>query len=720
MSAVLPPDPTVNTTLLCLAGLLNHHGRELEPARLARDYGLDGRELDDSFVTRIAGDHGFEAAVVRASWRKLCRLGEALPALARLKNGHTVALLAIVHEAGVAKAVVHDPLAEGSSQLRVPRRAFLRAYSGKITLLRPVRDAPTAEKTFGIGWFIPEILKQSSIMRDVAIAAIVLQFLSLASPIFFQLVVDKVLVHESPTTLTVLLIGVGLALVLDGLFRYLRQYLLLFATNRIDIRLARKTFEKLMSLGLTFFEKNTAGVLTQHMQQTERIRQFLTGRLFGTVLDGFGLLIFLPLMWFYSPKLTLVTLGFGALIALAILVLIGPFRRRLEALYMADGARQSLLVESVHGIQTVKSLALETNRQREWERRAAATVRMQFGVGRISAVADAIVQSLQTAMTVAIVAVGALDVFAHQLTLGALIAIQIMAGRVVQPLVQIVSLLKAYQETAMSVRMLGSIMNAPTESLGAVGGLRTHLEGRIGFERVTFRYAGRPSPALVEFDLEIQPGTLVGIMGRSGSGKTTLTRLIQGLYGAEEGVIRIDGNDLRELDLVHLRRQIGVVLQENFLFKGTIRDNLAVTRPDASMREVVRAAELAGAAEFITRLPRGFDTAIEESGTNLSGGQRQRLAIARALLAEPRILIFDEATSALDPESELIVQENLARIARGRTVLIVSHRLSSIAGADVIVVMDKGRLVATGKHRELLGSCPLYHQLWFQQNRFAA
>ena len=257
--------------------------------RLARDYGLDGRELDDSFVTRIAGDHGFEAAVVRASWRKLCRLGEALPVLARLKNGHTVALLAIVREAGVAKAVVHDPLAEGSSQLRVPRRAFIRAYSGKVTLLRPMRDVPTAEKTFGIGWFIPEILKQSSIMRDVAIAAIVLQFLSLASPIFFQLVVDKVLVHESPTTLTVLLIGVGLALVLDGLFRYLRQYLLLFATNRIDIRLARKTFEKLMSLGLTFFEKNTAGVLTQHMQQTERIRQFLTGRLFGTVLDGFGL-----------------------------------------------------------------------------------------------------------------------------------------------------------------------------------------------------------------------------------------------------------------------------------------------------------------------------------------------------------------------------------------------------------------------------------------------
>ena len=308
MSAVLPPDPTINTTLLCLTGLLNHHGRELEPARLARDYGLDGRELDDSFVTRIAGDHGFEAAVVRASWRKLCRLGEALPALARLKNGHTVALLAIVHEAGVAKAVVHDPLAEGSSQLRVPRRAFLRAYSGKITLLRPVRDAPTAEKTFGIGWFIPEILKQSSIMRDVAIAAIVLQFLSLASPIFFQLVVDKVLIHESRATLDGAPGRASASRILfEGLFRFLRSYLLLFATNRIDMRLARKTFAKLMSLPLSFFERNTAGVLTQHMQQTEQIRQFLTGRLFFTLLDGTALLVFLPLLWFYSPKLTLVT-----------------------------------------------------------------------------------------------------------------------------------------------------------------------------------------------------------------------------------------------------------------------------------------------------------------------------------------------------------------------------------------------------------------------------
>ena len=708
------------TSLICLAALLNFHGRNVEPASLMRDYGLGSQELDTGLITRIAQDHGFRLRTLRCNWRRLGRLGEALPVLARLKNGRMVALLQIEGERAAARAVVHDPLATGDPRLEVPRADFMRAYAGTVILLRPEAQAPDQEERFGLRWFLPEILRQRSLIRDVTIAAIVLQVLALASPIFFQLVVDKVLVHESPATLVVLLVGVGVAILFDGLFRYLRQYLLLFATNRIDVRLARKTFAKLVSLGLGFFERHTAGVLTQHMQQTDQIRQFLTGRLLTTMLDGLGLLVFLPVMWGYSPKLTAVTLGFAGLIALAILLLLGPFRRRLKALYHAEGARQSLLVETIHGMRTVKSLALEAGQQRAWESRAARTVEMQFGVGKISAGAEAIVQSLQTAMTVVVVAVGALDVFAHDLTLGALIAVQIMAGRVVQPLVQIVSLLKAYQETALSVRMLGNIMNAPSEGLGAAGSLRPRLAGKISFESVTFRYPGRPAAALDDLDLEIAPGTLVGVMGRSGSGKTTLTRLLQGLYAADQGTIRFDGVDLRELDLVHLRRQIGVVLQDSFLFRGTIRDNLAITRPAAPMLEIVRAAELAGADEFITRLPRGFDTSIEENGANLSGGQRQRLAIARALLAEPRILIFDEATSALDPESEVIVQENLGRIAKGRTVFLVSHRLSMIAGADVILVMDKGRLEASGRHRELLQTCQLYRQLWQQQNRFAA
>ena len=708
------------TSLACLAALLRHHGRDVEPSALMRDYALGAGELDAGLITRIAQDHGFRLRTLRCSWRKLGRLGEALPALARLKNGRMVVLVQVQGHGADQVAVVYDPLASGDARLDVPRVHFMRAFAGRVILLRPQAQEQDQGEGFGLRWFLPEIVRQRSLIRDITIAAVVLQVLALASPIFFQLVVDKVLVHESPSTLLVLLVGVGLAILFDGLFRYLRQYLLLFATNRIDIRLARKTFAKLVSLSLAFFERHTAGVLTQHMQQTDQIRQFLTGRLLTTMLDGLGLLVFLPVMWGYSPKLTAVTLSFAGLIALAILLLLGPFRRRLKALYHAEGARQSLLVETIHGMRTVKSLALESGQQRAWEARAARTVEMQFGVGRISAGADALVQSLQTAMTVVVVAVGALDVFAHQLTLGALIAVQIMAGRVVQPLVQIVSLLKAYQETALSVRMLGNIMNAKSEGLGAAGTLRPQLRGRIGFEGVTFRYPGRPAPALDDLDLDIKAGTVVGVMGRSGSGKTTFTRLLQGLYAADEGTIRFDGVDLRELDLVHLRRQIGVVLQDSFLFRGTIRDNLAITRPDAPMAEIVRAAELAGADEFVTRLPRGFDTAIEENGANLSGGQRQRLAIARALLAEPRILILDEATSALDPESEVIVQQNLARIAKGRTVVLVSHRLSMIAGADVILVMDKGQLVARGQHRELLQGCQLYRQLWQQQNRFAA
>lgn len=732
----------INTSLACLVGLLAHHGQPVAADRLQHDYAISADELDVPLILRIAQENGLVARSVRLGWRKLVRLGEAFPVMARLKNGRSVVIVGIEEplpgsdtipandEAAAERrpagrrVIVHDPMADGDGILLLPRATFEKAWSGEVVLVRPApaadEAAGTAEPRFGLRWFVPEIMAQAGIMRDVALAALALHVLALASPIFFQLVVDKVLLHGSITTLTVLVIGVGLAIVVEGLFKFLREYLLLFATNRIDIRLARKTFDKLMSLPLAFFEQHTAGILTQHMQQTEQIRQFLTGRLFFTLLDATALLVFVPFLWGYSPKLTLLTLGFAGLIALTILLLLGPFRRRLQALYHAEGGRQSLLVETIHGMRTVKSLAIEPQQRKAWERRSARAVEMHFGVGKIGAGADALVHALQTFMTCAIVAVGAFDVFAGTLSVGSLIAIQIMSGRVIQPLVQMVSLLKAYQETALSVRMLGNVMNATSERPGSRGGLRPELDGRITFERVTFHYPGRPIPALAEIDLDLPPGSVIGVMGKSGSGKTTLTRLIQGLYVPDEGVIRFSGHDMREIDLVHLRRNIGVVLQDNFLFRGTVRENIAVTRPGATLEEIARTARLAGADEFIEKLPQGFDTPIEENGSNLSGGQKQRIAIARALLPEPRILIFDEATSALDPESEAIFQENLARIAAGRTVIIVSHRLSTIADADQILVFERGKVASAGSHAELLQSCRIYRHFWLQQNRGAA
>ena len=578
-------------------------------------------------------------------------------------------------------------------------------------------DAP---RPFGFRWFIPELLRQKRLFAEVAIAALMLYALGLVVPIFFQLVIDKVLVHESFTTLYVLVIGVAIALVFDAVFTFLRRYLLLYATNKIDIRIATRTFAHLLRLPITFFERISAGVLVKHMQQASRVREFLTGRLFLTALDAISLFVFVPVLFFYSAKLTFLVLGFAAAIAVVIALLVGPFRRRLYALYQAEALRQGLLVESVHGMRTVKSLSIEPLQKRVWDDRSAQAVAMRFRVEKISATAQSVTGLLEKLMSVAIIGFGALDVFNGVMTVGALVAFNMLAGRVSGPLVQIVTMVHEYQEIALAVQMLGEVMNQRPERDDARTGLRPQLTGLIEFENVTFRYGAESAPALDNVSFTIPAGSVFGIVGRSGSGKTTLTRLIQGLYPIQQGLLRIDGFDARELDLVHLRAGIGVVLQDNFLFRGTVRDNIACVKPDASFEEVAQAARLAGADEFIERLPRGYDTALEENAENLSGGQKQRLAIARALITDPRLMILDEATSALDPESEAIIRENLRRIASGRTVIIVSHRLSMLADADAILVLDRGRTSDIGRHEQLLARCATYRQLWSQQTRQAA
>ncbi|MEM7653487.1 MAG: peptidase domain-containing ABC transporter, partial [Pseudomonadota bacterium] len=438
------------------------------------------------------------------------------------------------------------------------------------------------------------------------------------------------------------------------------------------------------------------------------------GKLFMSLLESTALLVFLPVLFFYSPALTAVVLLFAALIAGLIALLLGPYRRRLAALYTAEGERQAMLVETIGNIETVKALALEPRQQRSWDEKAAEAVKMHVEVGRISTMARAASGFLEKSMLVAVIGVGALLVFEGQITVGALIAFQMLSGRVTGPLVQIVSIVNEYQEAALSVRMLGSIMNQSPERAGPRG-LAPEIRGGIEFDKVTFRYTADGPDALAGIDLNIPPGSIVGVVGRSGSGKTSLTRLIQGFYTARSGVLRLDGVDIRQIDLVHLRRSIGVVLQQSQLFRGTVAENIRATAPSAAIEDVVQAGKLAGADEFVERLPKGYDTLLEEGATNLSGGQRQRISIARALLRRPRILILDEATSALDPESEAIIQANLAKIARGRTVLIVSHRLSTLTAADAIVVLDKGHIVDAAPHTTLLSRCDLYRQLWEQQ-----
>ncbi len=710
------------TSLQCLALVARHHGVDLSPERLLHDYAIGEKPVAIRQLLRIAKDAGLHARNVRLSWQSLVKLGDAYPVLAELENGNWVVVIGAMSRESDGSEVVRvlDPLAHRPEELLVTEEQFSRSWRGSVVLLKRQYRLSDTDQPFGFRWFVPELFRQRRLFRDVAIAAFVLYALGLATPIFFQLVIDKVLVHESYATLTVLTIGICIALLFDAIFTFLRRFLLLYATNKIDIRVATRTFGHLLSLPIALFEQASAGVLVKHMQQTSRIREFLTGRLFLTLLDGMSLFVFVPILLFYSVKLTLVVVGFAALVGLVVLSLVGPFRKRLQALYEAEGERQALLVETVHGMRTVKSLAIEPRQRRVWDDQSAQSISVRFRVEKISAVAQSLTGLVEKLMSVAIIGLGALDVFSGTMTIGALVAFNMLAARVSGPLVQIVTMIHEYQEVALSVRMLGEVMNQRPEQHGRGRGLRPDLKGRIEFEGVSFRYGPDGALALDDVSFDISTGSVFGIVGRSGSGKTTVTRLIQGLYPIQRGLIRMDGFDLREIDLVHLRKSIGVVLQDNFLFRGTVRENIAAAKPDASIEDIATAARMAGAEEFIERLPQGFETKLEENGANLSGGQKQRLAIARALITDPRILIFDEATSALDPDSEAIIRQNLRQIAEGRTVIIVSHRLSTLVDADAILVIERGKIADLGRHDQLISRCMTYRHLWDQQTRQVA
>jgi ATP-binding cassette, subfamily B, bacterial HlyB/CyaB len=704
--------------LACLAAIARFHELDVSEPYLLQvmSPGPDGRVTPRGLVEG-ARTAGLSAKLLTLSWDRLSRVGGALPAILILRNGESVVLSGFKEVPGrEAEIAIRD--------MRAPREGFQfwdRAkleenWDGEVLLIKRTYALTDASQPFGLRWFVPEFLRQRRAFADVIVAALSLHVLALATPIFFQLMIDRVVVHRVEATMTVLTIGVVLALLFEAALGYARSLVLLYATSKIDIRLATAIFEKMISLPVDFFERNLAGVISKHMQQDQRIREFLSGRLLLTVLDATALFVFLPILFYYSVALTVVVLCCASLIAVIIGVLAKTFRRRLTELYRAEGERQALLIEAIHGINTVKSLGMETMQARRWNQSSASAIQRRIEVGRISTIARTLSQGIEKAMTVAVIFVGVQSIFAGTLTVGALVAFQILAGRVTNPLVQITALINEFQEVALSVRMLGNIMNAASEP-GLSRGTRPPINGKVSFEEVSFTYGSGSVPALDRVSFAIEPGQVIGVVGRSGSGKSTLLRLLQGLYPAQGGLIRIDDYDIRVLDKVHLRRHMAIVLPESFLFRGTIRDNIAAGTSSASFEEVAWAARQAGAEEFIERLPNGYDTPLDEGGVNLSSGQRQRLAIARALVRRPTILLLDEATSALDPESEMIVQDNMSRIVAGKTTIIVSHRLSALRNCDTILVIDKGQIVGNGPHTSLVDSCLTYRLLWDKQSR---
>ena len=698
--------------------IARHYNVPVDIREVMHEYAVGEEEISDSLFREVAEHYQFKIKKTDLNWDEFPSSRSVFPCVAIKNNGNYTVLCGIRYTSETEyEVVILDPESEQYNTTDrfsfYSKEQFEGQFSGKCILLKKVYKLSDEEQPFSLRWFIPEFIKNKGVFGQIALMVVMLTIFSLIIPLFFQIVVDKVLVNQAYNTLNVLGIGILIAIIFNTITNYIRSYLLLFATNKIDISTATKTFTHLMKLPVDFFDRVPSGVLLKHMQQTEKIRGFLSGNLFFTILDLFALCIFIPFLLFYSTTLTLIVLGFSALMAIVIACLIKPFQRRLDELYQAEGKRQSMLVESIHGIKTVKSLALEPVERKIWDDSSAYAIKSHFRVGEISMTAQSLSQMLEMMMTICVIWVGAHLVFNHAITIGALIAFQMLSNRVTGPLVKMVGLIHEYQQIALSVKMLGVVMNTASEPAG--GGVRNAIRGDISFDRISFRY--RPDlPAVIkDFSLEIKSGQTVGVVGRSGSGKTTITKLLQGLYNVQQGIVKIDGIDIRELDKAHLRRNIGVVLQENFFFSGTVRENIALPKQNATLEEIIYVCKLAGADEFVQKLSKGYDTVLEENAANLSGGQKQRLAIARALLTNPPILIFDEATSALDPESEEVIRRNLKAIARGRTVIIVSHRLSIISHADLIVVLDNGEKFAMGKHKELMQQPGIYQEFWNQQ-----
>jgi len=703
----------LDTGLNCLLILARFYDLPADGAQLRHQFAQSGQALSETDLLRAAKHLGLKAGSIKTQWTKLS--GVPLPAIAKRKNGRYVVLAKIDGD----KALIQDP-AEGHP-LVISRTQFESVWSGQLLLFTKRANLRLQDLKFDFTWFIPAIVKYRALLGEVLVASFFLQLFALLTPLFTQVVIDKVLVHKGFTTLYVLAVGMIALALFDAILGGLRTYLFSHTTNRIDVALGAQLFRHVLALPLAYFEARRVGDTVARVRELEHIRQFLTSHSVTVVLDVLFTVVFLAVMWFYSPILTLVVMGSLPLYALLSISITPAIRARLHEKFNRGADNQSFLVEAISGIQTVKAMAVEPPLLRKWEEQLAGYVRASFRATSLMTVAGQTATFIQKVTTVAVLWLGAYRVIEGDLTIGQLIAFTMLSAQVTGPVLRLVNLWQELQQVGISVQRLGDILNTqPEPSYSPNRTTLPQVAGQVVFDDVTFRYRPDGAEVLRKVSFTVSPGQVIGLVGRSGSGKSTIAKLIQRLYVPARGRILVDGVDLAQVDPAWLRMQVGVVLQENFLFNRSVRDNIALTDPGLAMEQVMQAAELAGAHEFILELPEGYDTMVGEHGCSLSGGQRQRIAIARALVANPRILIFDEATSALDYESEAIIQQNMAQISRGRTVFIIAHRLSTVRPAYQIYVVEKGEIVEQGSHEELLRMKGFYARLQSHQDGSAA
>ena len=700
--------------IYCMVLVARFHQLPADPAQLQHEFGIGGQVLASNDLLRCARHLHLKARLCKQlPASKLAMV--PLPAIARQQDGHYVVVASYAND----QALVHDPRQQRPLQL--PLSMFLENWTGELMLLTRGSGMESLRQRFGLRWLLPSLLKYRQQLLEVLLASFFLQLFALVTPLFFQVVIDKVLVHGSLTTLDVLAFGLLVVSVFDVVLGTLRNYLLAHTGNRIDVTLGARLFNHLLALPSSYFKARRLGDTVARVRELDTIRQFLTGSSLTLVIDLCFTAVFFALMVWYSPQLSWIVAASIPCYILLSLVVTPILRQHLQLKFQHGAENQAFLVEAINGIDTLKSMAVEPQIQRDWEDKLASYINCSFKALKLGNIASQIAGFINKVVTIMILWVGASLVIGGALSVGQLIAFNMLASRVSGPVLRVVQLWQDFQQAGISMQRLGDILNAPKES-GHNSDRTTPpaLQGRIEFDHLSFRYRPDAADALHDISLRIEPGEVIGIVGHSGSGKSTMAKLLQRLYTPSQGRLRIDGMDLSLIQAPWLRRQIGVVQQESFLFNRSVKDNIALANPGLDIEHVIAAAKIAGAHDFISELPEGYDTPVGEQGCIFSGGQKQRIAIARALIGDPPILIFDEATSALDYESEYLVQTNMRRICKHRTVLIIAHRLSAVQHADRIIVLSKGRVVEHGGHQQLLRQGGYYAGLFEYQSRTGA
>lgn len=700
----------VNGALACFQMLSQHLGvpfrRDTIRGILVKQF-AQSKSISLQLCGAVAELMGLNAQLINVPATAVSRL-EA-PALVQWQDG-----LAILYKISEKELILGVP----ETGIRRQKPAdFIQNWgeSGQVLLLKRSKDTP--QKRFGLGWFLPSLRRYRKVLIEVFIASFFVQLFGLANPLMTQVIIDKVLVQNSIDTLNVLGIFLILVAVFEAVLTSLRTYLFVDTTNRIDLALGSEITDHLLRLPLPYFERRPVGELATRINELENIRQFMTGTALTVVLDAIFSIIYIIVMVFYSWLLTLVALATVPLFGLLAIVVSPIMRQQLRTKAERNAETQSYLVEVISGIQTVKAQNIELRSRWQWQGKYARYVSAGFKTVLTSTNASSISNFLNKLSGLLLLWVGAYLVIKQQLTLGQLIAFRIIAGYTTSPLLRLIQLWQNFQETALSLERLSDILDTPQEADEAdrLNISMPAIQGAVKYDNISFRFTKSGPLQLNNVNLDFPAGTFVGIVGQSGSGKSTLMKLLPRLYEPNSGRILIDGYDVSKVELYSLRGQVGIALQDTLLFDGTVQENIALTNPDATSEEIIAAAKVAFAHDFIMLLPNGYNTRVGERGSALSGGQRQRIAIARIVLQNPRLLILDEATSALDYLSERQVCTNLAEAFRDRTVFFITHRLNTIRHADLILMMDQGTVVEQGTHESLMQSKGRYYCLYQQQ-----